>query len=153
MQVSVEHSKQVGALVGPTLVAILVSEFPLVQPHLYDALTVPVIYLSGVLLFVAGLACVRAHNAWTRNWTLLITLCGWSFLVLGLVRMFAASAYQRAAQSASSTLFMFLEACLLVVALAITFKNLSVNKIQSPSMRGLRAWRRDDKSEGMGSHR
>jgi hypothetical protein len=32
-------------------------------------------------------------------------------------------------------------------------KNLSVNKIQSPSMRDLRARRCDDKSEGMGSHR
>ena len=116
------NSKQVGALVGPTLIAILVSEFPLVQPHLYDAQTPPVIYLSGVLLFVAGLAVVRVHNAWARNWTVLITLCGWFSLVLGLVRMFAASAYQQAAQSASSTTFMLLEACLLVIALVITFK-------------------------------
>jgi hypothetical protein len=31
--------------------------------------------------------------------------------------------------------------------------NLSVNKIQSPSKRGLRVWRRYGKSEGMGSYR
>jgi hypothetical protein len=119
------NSKQIGALVGPTLSAILLSEFPLVQPHLYDAQTPPVIYLSGVLLFVAGLAVVRAHNIWARNWTVLITLCGWFFLFFGLARMFAAGQYQLAMQSASSTMFMLLEACLLVVALAITFQSYS----------------------------
>jgi hypothetical protein len=121
------NSKQIGALVGPTLVAILVSEFPQVQPHLYEAQTPPVIYLSGVLLFVAGLAVVRVHNAWVRNWTVLITLCGWLFLLLGLVRMFAASAYQQAMQRASSNTFMLIEACLLAMALVITFKSYSRN--------------------------
>ena len=29
-------SKQLAGLVGPTIVAMIVSEFPLVQPHLYD---------------------------------------------------------------------------------------------------------------------
>jgi uncharacterized membrane protein HdeD (DUF308 family) len=118
----VANSKQIGGLVGPTLVAMLVSEFPLVQPHLYDAQIPPVIYLSGVLMFVAGLAIVRAHNVWARNWTVLITLAGWFLLLLGLVRMFAASQYQQAAQTASSVTFMVLEGGLLVVALAITFK-------------------------------
>jgi len=118
----VENSKQLGGLVGPTLTAMLVSEFPLVQPHLYDAQIPPVIYLSGVLMFVAGLAVVRAHNAWARDWTVLITLSGWFFLVLGLVRMFAASHYRQATQSTSSMTFMVLEGCLLVVALVITFK-------------------------------
>ena len=121
------NSKQVGALVGPTLVAMLVSEFPLVQPHLYDAQIPPVIYLSGVLSFVAGLAVVRAHNVWARNWTVLITLSGWSFLALGLVRMFAASQYRQATQGASSMTYMVVEGCLLVVALIITFKAYSGN--------------------------
>jgi uncharacterized membrane protein HdeD (DUF308 family) len=100
----------------------LISEFPLVQPHLYDAQIPPVIYLSGVLMFVAGLAVVRVHNRWARNWTVLITLTGWLFLTLGLVRMFAASQYRQATQSTSSMPFMVLEGCLLVVALTITYK-------------------------------
>jgi hypothetical protein len=29
------NSKRIGAIVGPTIVAMVVSEFPLVQPHLY----------------------------------------------------------------------------------------------------------------------
>ena len=115
------NSRQIGGLVGPALTAMLVSEFPLVQPHLYDAQIPPVIYLSGVLMFVAGLAVVRSHNTWARDWTVLITLSGWFFLVLGLVRMFAASEYRQAVQGANSVMFMVLEGCLLVVALTITF--------------------------------
>ena len=49
-------SKRIAGLVGPTIVAMIVSEYPLVQPHLYDAQIPPVVYLSGVLMFVAGLA-------------------------------------------------------------------------------------------------
>ncbi len=115
-------SKQIAGLVGPVLVAILVSEFPLVQPHLYDAQIPPVVYLSGVLLFTAGLAIVRAHNLWARNWTVLVTLAGWFALTLGLFRMFAASLYQQSAANTSTTVFMVLEGILLVLGLIMTFK-------------------------------
>jgi uncharacterized membrane protein HdeD (DUF308 family) len=116
------NSRQIAALVGPTLVAMLAAEFPLVQPHLYDNQIPPVVYLSGVLMFVAGLAVVRAHNLWVRNWAVLITLTGWFFLLLGLVRMFAASQYRQAAAGTSSTVFMLLEGGLLVIALIITYQ-------------------------------
>lgn len=116
------NSKQVGGLLGPALVAMLVSEFPLVQPQLYDAQIPPVVYLSGVLMFVAGLAVVRAHNVWARDWTALVTLSGWFLMALGLVRMFAANRYLQATQGATTTGFIVLEGCLLVVALTITFK-------------------------------
>ena len=115
-------SKQIAGLLGPTMVVLLVSEFPLIQPHLYDAQIPPVVYLSGVAMFVAGLAVVRTHNLWTRNWTVLVTLSGWFFLSLGLLRMFTAGQYQRAAAETSPGVFMVLEGCLLVVALVITYK-------------------------------
>ena len=92
------------------------------QPHLYDAQIPPVVYLSGVAMFVAGLAVVRTHNLWTRNWTVLVTLSGWFFLALGLLRMFTAGQYQRSAAETSPGVFMVLEGCLLVVALVITYK-------------------------------
>jgi len=118
----VANSIQVGRLASPTLVAMLASESPLVQPRLYDAQIPPVVYLSGALLFVAGLAVVRSHNVWALNWTVLITLCGWCFLALGLVRMFAAGQYLQATQIGNSMALMVLEGCFLVVALIITFK-------------------------------
>jgi hypothetical protein len=100
----------------------LVAEFPLVQPHLYDSQIPPVVYLSGLLLFVAGLAVVRAHNLWVRDWTVLVTLAGWFSLLFGLVRMFAASQYHQATEAASSTIFMLIEGVLLVCALVITYQ-------------------------------
>jgi len=116
------NSKQIAGLVGPTLVAMLASEFPLVQPHLYDEQIPPVVYLSGVLMFVGGLAVVRAHNHWRRDWTVLVTLSGWFGVVLGLFRMFAASQYQRGAANTSVTTFMVLEGILFTAAIVMTFK-------------------------------
>jgi len=115
-------SKRIAGLLGPTIVVMVASEFPLVQPHLYDAQIPPVVYLSGVLLFVAGLAIVRAHNVWRRDWTVLVTLSGWFSLLLGLFRMFAAGLYQRSSATASSIFFMILEGILFVLGLIMTFK-------------------------------
>ena len=117
-----QNSKRIAGLVGPTLVAMLVSDFPLVQPHLYDAQIPPVVYLSGVLMFVGGLAIVRAHNHWARDWTVLVTLSGWFALALGLFRMFAAGLYQRGSANAGATLFMVLEGILLIIGLVMTVK-------------------------------
>jgi hypothetical protein len=116
------NSKRIGGLVGPTIVAMLLAEFPFVQPHLYDAQIPPVVYLSGVLMFVGGLAIVRAHNHWARDWTVLVTLSGWFFLLLGLFRMFAAGLYQRGAANTSMRVFMVLEVILLVLGLIMTVK-------------------------------
>lgn len=115
------NSRQIAGLLGPALSAVLISEFPPVQPHLYDAQTPPVVYLSGVLIFVAGLAIVRAHNLWVRAWPVLITVTGWFLLVLGLARMFAAGQYRQTSAGVSSATFMLLEGFLLVVALVITY--------------------------------
>ena len=116
------NSKRIAGLLGPTMVAVLVSEFPLVQPHLYDAQIPPVVYLSGVLMFVGGLAIVRAHNHWARDWTVLVTLSGWFLLALGLFRMFAAGFYQRGSANTSPGVFMILEGVLLACGLIMTFK-------------------------------
>ena len=100
----------------------LVSESPLVQPHLYDKQIPPVVYLSGTLMFVAGLAIVRAHNHWARDWTVLVTLSGWFCLFLGLFRMFAAGDYQQGSANTSTTVLVVLEGILLILGLIMTFK-------------------------------
>ena len=45
------------------------------------------ILVSGILLFVAGLAIVRAHNRWEADWPVLVTVLGWLAVLGGLVRM------------------------------------------------------------------
>lgn len=118
-------SKRIGVILGPTLMAMIASEFPLVQPDLYLQQIPPVVYLSGVLMFVAGLAIVRAHNRWARDWTVLVTLSGWLLLLLGLTRMFFASAYNRGAAATQPVVFMVLEGVLFAVGLVITYRSYS----------------------------
>jgi hypothetical protein len=47
------------------------------------------IYLSGVLALVMGLAIVAVHNDWKWHWPLTITIIGWLALIGGTVRMVA----------------------------------------------------------------
>jgi hypothetical protein len=116
------NSKRIAVLLGPTLMVMVASEFPLVQPHLYDGQIPPVVYLSGVLMFVAGLAIVQWHNLWQRDWTLLVTLCGWFLLALGLFRMFAAGLYRQTSGNANSRFFMIVEGILFAIGFLITWK-------------------------------
>lgn len=116
-------SRQIGGILGPALMAMIASEFPLVQPDLYAQQIPPVVYLSGVLMLVAGLAIVRVHNRWARDWTVLVTLSGWFLLLLGLARMFFASAYNRGAAATDTEVFMAIESLLFVVGLVITYKS------------------------------
>jgi hypothetical protein len=102
--VKVTNSKHIAGLVGPTLIAMTISESEFLQPHLYDTQIAPVVYLSGTLLFVAGLAIVRVHNCWIGDWTVLVTLIGWFAIFGGLFRMFATKHYQQGAQNTTALL-------------------------------------------------
>ena len=45
------------------------------------------IFITGVLTLVAGLAIVNAHNLWTAGWPVIITIFGWLAVLGGVVRM------------------------------------------------------------------
>jgi hypothetical protein len=45
------------------------------------------IYITGVLTLLAGLALVNAHNEWVGDWRVVITLLGWLFVISGVVRI------------------------------------------------------------------
>jgi hypothetical protein len=94
-------SRNLAALLGPTLIAVTVTEWlnldvftaamgPALGPH---------VYLNGTLLFIAGLAIVRAHNIWSRRWPVLLTLTGWFAMLAGLGRMVAPLAAQTLGES------------------------------------------------------
>jgi hypothetical protein len=86
------NSKQLAGLIGPTLVAIAISEA--LNFDIWVTNVAAVTYLTGILLLVAGLSVVRAHNIWTRRWPVLITLLGWVIIFDGLFRMFVPQAEQ-----------------------------------------------------------
>jgi hypothetical protein len=85
------NSKTIAGLIGPTLVAMCLAL--LVNLNSFPALVGSLsrdpmlIFVSGGLLFVAGLAIVRIHNRWGADWTVLVTILGWLALVGGLIRM------------------------------------------------------------------
>lgn len=85
------RARDIAAYVGPTLIALAAGLLlnRKVLPTLADQLAhaYGLIFLSGVVLFVAGLAIVRAHNVWGGGWSLLVTLSGWLALIGGLMRM------------------------------------------------------------------
>lgn len=87
-------SRSLAGIVGPVMVVMVTAELPAWNPHLYDEQITPLVYLSGVLLFIAGLSIVRKHPYWSKSWITLITLVGWSAMLLGLIRIFFPSGYQ-----------------------------------------------------------
>lgn len=48
--------------------------------------TQPVVFLAGIVFFVAGLAVVRSHDVWS-GWPALVTVVGWLFVLGGLTRV------------------------------------------------------------------
>ena len=80
-------SRSLAALIGPSLVAIALSEA--LNIRIFAGNAPAVVYLNGAILFVAGLAIIRAHNLWVWQWPVAVTLTGWLLAGLGLFRLFA----------------------------------------------------------------
>jgi hypothetical protein len=86
----VTHSKLIGGMMGPVLgamgVALLLNRglFPAMIGQIADSYAL--IFLSGMLSLVAGIAIVRVHNVWS-GWPVIVTIVGWLAIVGGLGRM------------------------------------------------------------------
>jgi hypothetical protein len=128
---AVTTSKTIAGLIGPTLVALaaaMLLNFSSV-PALAEQISrdAGLIFLSGILLFVAGLAIVRTHNIWAGGWPVLVTVLGWLAVLGGLFRVlfptrFAAMA---AAVGQSSGWLIAWAVVFLVLGAFLTFKGYS----------------------------
>jgi hypothetical protein len=45
------------------------------------------IYISGTITLVAGLAMVNLHNLWVRDWRVAVTILGWLGVIGGIIRI------------------------------------------------------------------
>ncbi len=106
------NSKQIAGLLGPTLIALAITEW--MNLPIWANTPAPVVYLSGTLLFVAGLSIVRVHNRWTGGWPVLVTLMGWLAILGGLIRMIAPVSAQQQTEQNTTAVY-----ALLIVLLAI----------------------------------
>ena len=84
----------------------------------------PFIYFSGVLLLVAGLAILNAHNAWTPDWRSSITLLGWVFTSIGSFRVIAPNfvSFLGGALMTSNDFFLACGIVFLTIGAFFTFK-------------------------------
>ena len=57
------------------------------------------IYITGFLALLGGLAIVNVHNSWHWGWPLIVTVIGWLAVIGGIFRM-AAPQYVQAIGSA-----------------------------------------------------
>lgn len=113
-------SKSIARIVGPSLIVMVTSELKVWNPTLYDEQIIPLIYLSGVLMFIAGISIIHKHNYWVRGWQTLITIIGWFGLLLGTLRMFFPQMYNSNFENDNSALVV--EIILILIGVFLTYK-------------------------------
>jgi hypothetical protein len=53
-----------------------------------QAVLVPVvIYLSGILALLAGVAMLNGYHRWTADWRVIVTIFGWVLVIAGILRI------------------------------------------------------------------
>jgi hypothetical protein len=78
-------------LLGPTMLVMGLGL--LVNRSTYRDLSLEVLdsrallFIAGLIAFVAGLAIVLTHNVWVAGWPVIITIFGWASLFAGIVRI------------------------------------------------------------------
>jgi len=80
-----DTSRNIAAIMGPTLM--VTTGLETLNFHIWAEIHPTTVFNNGALWFVGGLAVVRFHNLWVRDWRLLVTILGWLSLCSGLFRM------------------------------------------------------------------
>jgi hypothetical protein len=115
-----EKSKSIAGIVGPTLIVMVLSELKIWNPTLYETQIAPLVYLSGVLLFIAGISIVRSHNIWILGWQTSLTIIGWLAILLGLLRMFFPHVYKT--QFKNNNFALMIEVLLILLGIYLTYQ-------------------------------
>jgi hypothetical protein len=89
----VHASSLIARLIGPLFATIGVGMLTNTETYRQIAqqyLSMPaIIYLSGIVVLLIGLAILNAHSTWTRDWRSTITFIGWFLTVMGVWRIIA----------------------------------------------------------------
>jgi hypothetical protein len=78
-------------LAGPLLVIVgigMLANLSIYQAMISEFLhSTALVYLSGVMTLLGGLAIVNVHNSWRAEWPLIVTILGWLMVIGGIVRI------------------------------------------------------------------
>lgn len=85
-------SRYIARLMGPVLLLIGIGMVMgmLTEGDAYSSLmkefigSRALIFITGALALVAGLAVVNAHNLWVPDWRVIVTILGWLLIVRGI---------------------------------------------------------------------
>ena len=88
-------SKYIARLMGPVLLIIGIGMVAglFVEGESYSSLmkefigSRALVFITGVLALLAGLAIVNAHNLWVPDWRVVVTVLGWLFIVRGVTNL------------------------------------------------------------------
>jgi len=90
-----------------------------------QAILVPVvIYLSGLMSFLAGVAMLNGYHGWTPDWRIIITILGWLLVIAGIIRIMLPTAAAVAAISIYSESYAMAIAGIIVLVIGgfLSFK-------------------------------
>lgn len=93
-----ETSIWIAKLLGPVLVVAAITM--IASPRYINEMaseflkSSALIFFSGVLAMIAGMAIVNTHNVWMAEWPVVITVFGWAMVIGGAVRMAAPNVVQ-----------------------------------------------------------
>jgi hypothetical protein len=88
-----DRSSFLARLIGPTFVVIALGM--LINLGIYERMIAEalrpgiLLYLSGLLSLLAGLAIINLHNTWHMDWRVIITVLGWLMTIGGIIRIVA----------------------------------------------------------------
>ncbi len=81
----------IARLAGPLLVIVgigMLANLSVYQAMISEFLhSAALVYLSGVLTLLGGLAIVNVHNSWRAEWQVIITILGWLMVIGGIIRI------------------------------------------------------------------
>ncbi len=86
-------AQNIARLIGPVL--LMVGTGMLANGLTYRTMavqffsTLPLIYVSGILMLVSGLAILNTHPQWPRDWGSVVTAVGWILTCVGAFRIIA----------------------------------------------------------------
>ncbi|HXQ83420.1 MAG TPA: hypothetical protein VN769_05080 [Xanthobacteraceae bacterium] len=124
-------SRYLAKLIGPIFLTIgigMLVNGPFYRDLITEAVASHVlIYLSGVLSLLAGLAVVMAHNRWSGGWPIIITVLGWLMVIGGVIRIVVPQLVQTVAGTIYAGHAAIIVAAILCVALGgfLSFKGFS----------------------------
>jgi len=110
----------IARLLGPTFVAIglgILANGPFYSALILEAVHSPtLIYFSGLISLVPGLAILNVHRSWS-GWSVIITILGWLLVIGGVVRLVLPATTATLATDLYSKPIVFLIVAIVVLAL------------------------------------